>query len=211
MAKECSQAPIILGRPFLTTAKGITYWGKGEVILKVGEHKVKVDINKLMKYPSRASEELGVIDLSYDHDVNVCIEEVMTINEEANFEQLPLDELKLGLKTLLSTLKYVFLDMEKAKPVIILSQLDQEQEQRLVEVLQRNEQAIGWTLVDLRRLDPSLCTHCIFLDDESRPVRHSQRRLNSKVWEAVTRRHHEVVDFTRSRVKNNTELTNLGN
>ena len=28
---------------------------------------------------------------------------------------------------------------------------------------------------------------------------------------ALTRRDREVVDFTRSRVKNNTELTNLGN
>ena len=47
--KELSQASIILGRPFLTTAKAITDWGKGEVILKVGEHTVKVNINKLMK------------------------------------------------------------------------------------------------------------------------------------------------------------------
>ena len=52
ITKELSQAPIILGRPFLATAKGITDWGKGEVILKVGEHMVKVNINKLMKYPS---------------------------------------------------------------------------------------------------------------------------------------------------------------
>ena len=88
-----------------------------------------------MKYHSRASEELIAIDLSYDHDINVCIEEVMTINEDANFEQLPLDKLTLGLKTLPSTLKYAFLDMEKAKPVIILSQLDQEQMERLLEVL----------------------------------------------------------------------------
>ena len=34
-------------------------------------------------------------------------------------------------------------------------------------------------------LDPSLCTHCIFLEDESRPVREAQRRLNPKVWEAI--------------------------
>ena len=52
MTKELSQAPIILGRPFLATAKAIIDWEKGEVILKVGEHTVKVDINKLMKYPS---------------------------------------------------------------------------------------------------------------------------------------------------------------
>ena len=50
MTKELSQALIILGRPFLTTAKAVIDWGKGEVILKVGEHTVKVDINKLMKY-----------------------------------------------------------------------------------------------------------------------------------------------------------------
>ena len=29
MTKELSQALIILGQPFLATAKGVTYWGKG--------------------------------------------------------------------------------------------------------------------------------------------------------------------------------------
>ena len=52
ITKELSQAPIILGRPFLATAKAVTDWEKGEVILKVGEHTVNVNINKLMKYPS---------------------------------------------------------------------------------------------------------------------------------------------------------------
>ena len=51
--KELSQAPIIFGQPFLAIAKAVTNWGKGEVILKVGEHTVKVDIYKIMKYPSQ--------------------------------------------------------------------------------------------------------------------------------------------------------------
>ena len=49
MTKELIQASIILEQPFLATAKAVTDWGKGEVILKVGEHTMKVDINKLMK------------------------------------------------------------------------------------------------------------------------------------------------------------------
>ena len=49
------------------------------------------------------------------------------------------------------------------------------QEEQLLEVLRRNEEAIGWTLTDLKGLDPSLCTHRIFLEDESRPVREAQR------------------------------------
>ena len=69
--------------------------------------------------------------------------------------------------------------------MIIFSELNEEQEKRLLNVLRRNEQAIGWTLTDLRGLDPFLCTHCLFLEDESRPVREAQRRLNPKVWEAV--------------------------
>ena len=52
-------------------------------------------------------------------------------------------------------------------------------------VLRQNEDTIGWTLTDLKGLNPSLCTHHIFLEDESRPVREAHRRLNPKVWEAV--------------------------
>ena len=63
------------------------------------------------------------------------------------------------LKTLPSTLKYAFLDEEKAKPVIISSKLDIKHKEKLLEVLRRNEEAIGWTLTGLKGLDPSLCTH----------------------------------------------------
>ena len=90
MTKELSQAPIILGRPFLATAKAVTNWGKGEVILKVGEHTMKVDINKLMKYPSRASDDLGAIDFADNQDIDVCVEEVMMTDEEARYDELPM-------------------------------------------------------------------------------------------------------------------------
>ena len=124
MTKELSQAPIILGRPFLATAKAVTNLGKGEVILKVGEHTVKVDINKLMKYPSRASKDLGAIDFADDQDIDAYVEEVMMIDKEARYEEIPMDKPTMELKTLPSTLKYAFLDEEKAKPVIISSTLD---------------------------------------------------------------------------------------
>ena len=38
---------------------------------------------------------------------------------------------------------------------------------------------------DLKEIDPSLCTHRIFLEEDSRPSREAQRRLNPKVWDAV--------------------------
>ena len=96
-----------------------------------------------MKYPSRASEDLGAIDFADDHDIDTCVEEVMMIDEEARYEELPMDEPTLELKTLPSTLKYVFLDEEKGKPVIISSKLDMKQEEQLLEVLRKNKEAIG--------------------------------------------------------------------
>ena len=132
MTKELSQAPIILGRPFLATAKALTDLGKGEVFLNMGEHTVKVDINKLMKYPSRASEDLGAIDFADDQDIDACVEEVMMIDEEVRFKELPMDEPSLELKSLPSTLKCAFLDEEKAKPVIISPKLDMKQEEQLL-------------------------------------------------------------------------------
>ena len=82
-----------------------------------------------------------------------------------------MNEPSFDLKTLPSTLKYAFLDEEKAKPVVISSTLDIKQGEKLLEVLRKNEEAIGWTLTNLKGLDLSLCTHRIFLEDESRPVR----------------------------------------
>ena len=48
-----------------------------------------------------------------------------------------MDKPTLELKTLPSTLKYAFLDEEKAKPVIISSTLDIKQEEKLLEVLKK--------------------------------------------------------------------------
>ena len=57
--KDFTNAPIILGRPFLSTVKAITDWGKGEVIFQVGDITMKVSINKLMRHPSHESDEVG--------------------------------------------------------------------------------------------------------------------------------------------------------
>ena len=48
---------------------------------------VKVNIKNLMKYPLKASKELGNICIYDDEDINDFIEEVMTCNEEVNVDE----------------------------------------------------------------------------------------------------------------------------
>ena len=52
-------------------------------------------------------------------------------------------------------------------------------------VLQARKEAIEWNLSDLKGIDPSLCTHRIFQEEDSPPSKEAQRRLNPKVWDAV--------------------------
>ena len=188
--KDFTDSPIILGRPFLATAKAITDWGKGEVIFQVGDSTMKVNINKLMRHPSHESGEVGTVDIYKDPEISSCIEYTMAAIEDRSFEELEDDPFPSGdttpeLKPLPSTLKYAFLDHHCANPVIISSQLYQDQEERLLAVLQGRKEAIGWNLSDLKGIDPSLCTHRIFLEEDSHPSREAQRRLNPKVWDAV--------------------------
>ena len=53
------------------------------------------------------------------------------------------------LKTLPPGLKYAYLEEDEAFPVIVTSNLTEELEKELLEVIRRNKKAIGWTLSDL--------------------------------------------------------------
>ena len=77
-----------------------------DVIVTIEDYYFRVDfyINKLMKYLSQASEDLGAIDFADDQDIDACVEEVMMIDEEVRYEEVPMDEPTLELKTLPSTL-----------------------------------------------------------------------------------------------------------
>jgi len=63
------------------------------------------------------------------------------------FEELknnrPIEKPKVELKALLAHLKYVFLDDNEAKPVIISSSLKKAEEDQLVQILKKHKAAIG--------------------------------------------------------------------
>ena len=70
-------------------------------------------------------------------------------------------------------------------PVVISSLLTDPQEFRLLQILHRNKKAIGWKISDLKGISPTVCTHHIYLEDESKAVRQPQRRLNPHMQEVV--------------------------
>ncbi|RDX74158.1 Retrovirus-related Pol polyprotein, partial [Mucuna pruriens] len=73
----------------------------------------------------------------------------------------------------------------KQFPIIITNNLHEEQEVKLLQVLRKHKKAIGWRLSDLPRINPSICMHKILMEEEARPIRQQQRRLNLTILDVV--------------------------
>ena len=83
----------------------------------------------------------------------------------------PREPQQLELKPLPADLKYAFLEENEQCPVVISSLLTTAQEHNLLHLLKKNKQALGWKIYDLKGINPSICTHHIYLEEESKAVR----------------------------------------
>ena len=147
-------------------------------------------------------DALNAIDEDEASAIEECLKELDSLKEvlpnqailedlkEESKEEAKVDDTKVELKVLPSNLKYVFLEKDGTKPVIISSSLSIDEETKLVEVLKANKEAIGWKLSDLKGISPSYCMHKIMMEENFKPVAQPQRRLNPNMKEVVRK---EVV------------------
>ena len=101
---------------------------------------------------------------------------------------------KLELKPLPSHLKYAFLGVEETFPVIISSSLYLDQEHELLEILRTHITALGWTIANIKGISPLICTHRIHLEEDVKPFRQPQRRLNPRMKEVVKKEVLKLLD-----------------
>ncbi|XP_047953318.1 uncharacterized protein LOC125199303 [Salvia hispanica] len=115
-----------------------------------------------------------------------------TLPEIAEKNPLPQEtnNTKKELKTLPPGLMYAYLEENETFPVIVNSNLTEEQEKELLEVIKRNKKVIGWTLSDLVEISPDLYMHHIRLEEGAKAHRDAQRKLNPNMREEVLK---EVV------------------
>src|SRR5436190_13162645 len=85
---------------------------------------------------------------------------------------------KLELKQLSNHLRYSFLDEQKKYHVIIKASLNSEEEEKLMRILRRYKQTLGWMIEDIKEISPATCMHKILMEDDHKPVVQPQRRLN---------------------------------
>ena len=109
---------------------------------------------------------------------------------------LPLEERppKLELKPLPSHLKHAYLGVEETFPVIISSSLESNQENKILEILRTHKTAIEWTIVDIKGISPLIRAHRIHLEEDVKPSRQPQRRLNPIMKEVVKKEVLKLLD-----------------
>ncbi|XP_063941166.1 uncharacterized protein LOC135149396 [Daucus carota subsp. sativus] len=201
---EDVEMPIILGRPFLATAGTTIDVKAGKLTLNVGDEKVEFDLNKALKMPSIDAtcfnvdivDEIvknGEVDLEEEEQAPTDNEGEDKLTLEMQKPGMPMIEMafsiseapQVELKPLPSNLKYAFLGDNETYPVVVSSLLDDDELEKLLNVLKKFKSSIGWTIQDIKGISPALCMHRIDLEDNHKPVIEGQRRLNPYLQDVV--------------------------
>ncbi|KAL5537987.1 hypothetical protein UlMin_045695 [Ulmus minor] len=208
-----AQIPVILGRPFLATSNAIINCRNGVLKLSFGNMTVELNVFNVAHKGVEIDDlcdvnmiETATHDFFLQMNGNDPFEKCLAYEVNSLLESTPLMDTKkwkakiepflpiesthslsespqLDLKPLPETLKYAFLGPSETLPVIIASDLDNEQEDKLIDVLKDHREAIGWKIEDIKGISPSVCMHRIHLEDDTTPSREFQRRLNPNMKE----------------------------
>lgn len=100
----------------------------------------------------------------------------------------------LELKPLPSHLRYAFLGDNETFPVIVSNVLSDVEVDKLLRVLRKYKSAIGWQISDIKGISPSICMHRILLEQDVKPKRQPQRRLNPAMQEVVRKEVLKLLD-----------------
>ncbi|XP_070667595.1 uncharacterized protein [Malus domestica] len=234
---EDMQTPIILGCPFMATARTLIDVEAGTLTLRVQDKSVVFSLFEATKRPGDVHDcmRIDVLDslfhaeimprLTYDPLLNVLhgFEKKNTEDEEVFEYVLALESVsfqpphwrhvfeslgepkkllqpskvqppKLELKVLPEHLKYAYLGADSSLPVIIAADLSSTEEDKLLRILRSHQDAIGWTIADIKGISPTICMHKILMEDGVKPAIDAQHRLNPIMKEVVRNEVMKLLD-----------------
>ncbi|CAN6583131.1 unnamed protein product [Malus baccata var. baccata] len=225
---EDLQTPIILGRPFLATARTLIDVEAGTLTLRVQDQYVVFNLFEAAKRPAEQQDcmRIDVLDSmvqdsfyassNTDQLLHVLQGKIGTDSEDEGILEYihTLDSLptqlprfrnvyeslgepkqpfkpsrqqppKLKLKPLPEHLKYAHLGAAETLSVIVTADLTPTEEDKLLPVLRKYQDALGWTIADIKGISPAICMHRILMEDDVKPTVDAQRRLNPIMKEVV--------------------------
>ncbi|CAN6556004.1 unnamed protein product [Malus baccata var. baccata] len=229
---EDMQTPIILGRPFMATARTLIDVEAETLTLRVQDQSVVFTLFEATKRPVDVQDCMRVdaLDSLLHDEIMPCLTSDPLLNvlhgcENKNtedeepwkvflfnpppgwrhiFESLEepkkllqpskVHPPKLELKVPPEHLKYAYLGADSSLPVIITADLSSTEEDKLLCILRSYQDAIGWTIEDIKGISPTICMHKILMEDEVKSAIDAQRRLNPIMKEVVRNEVMKLLD-----------------
>ncbi|GKB91781.1 reverse transcriptase domain-containing protein [Tanacetum coccineum] len=197
------QVPLILGRPFLKTARALIDVHGQEMTLRHDDQSVTFKVGDTSTFSYNNIESVNRVDV-IDVACEEYVQEVYKISESGNptspFDLMidsrspsftPFGE---KLKDLPSHLEYAFFEGDDKLPVIIAKNLKDEDKAALIKVLKSHKHAIAWKISDIKGIDPQFCTHKILMEENAKPAVQHQRRVNPKIHEVIKQEVIKLLD-----------------
>ncbi|CAM8941541.1 unnamed protein product [Rhodiola kirilowii] len=211
--EEDNEIPILLGRPFLYTAGAIFDTTKGSITMRVGDEEIEFNLEKAQRGPNSTMtcNYLDLVDTYELYDVpNLLMSAIDLDNElpdigdcwaileeeceEGTLSDKGKESCSVELKALPTSLRYEFLGPNSSLPIIVNSSLNDVETSKLLDVVRKHKDAIGYSIDDLKGISPNLCMHEINLESDSMPSRERARRLNPIVGEVVKKEVLKLLD-----------------
>ncbi|XP_071923086.1 uncharacterized protein [Coffea arabica] len=201
--RSLNPSPILLGKPFLSTIRTKIDVNEGTLSMEFDEEMETFELGgeDALAVALAKNLELGaVLDVEISNELCRTVEALHSLppispryelvslfvpKTQTKFLHSVVQAPELELKPLPKHLKYAFLGDKETLPVIISAHLSPRQEDNLIRLLRDHMEAIGWSIADIKGINPSLCMHRIRLEDDAKPVRQAQLRLNPLIMEVV--------------------------
>ncbi|CAN6552459.1 unnamed protein product [Malus baccata var. baccata] len=178
---EDLHTPLILGRPFMATARTLIDVEAGTLTLRVQDQSVVFNLFEAAKHLVEQQDcmRIDVLDnmvqdsfyasSNTDQMLHVLQGEIGTDSEDDGVLEY-IHALDRAAETL---------------PVIVAADLTPTEEDKLLRVLRKYQDALGWTIADIKGISPAICMHRILMEDDVKPTGDAQRRLNPIMKEVV--------------------------
>ncbi|GJU25698.1 reverse transcriptase domain-containing protein [Tanacetum coccineum] len=194
------RVPLILGRPFLRTARALIDVYGEEITLRFNDEAITFKVGQTSRYSYNNSESVNRIDV-IDVSCEEYAQEVLGFSDSSKSGN-PTPSLDPILSTSFPSLTpfeggdFILEEIEACltndsiPPRIDDADFDpegegDEEKAALLKVLKSHKRAIAWKISDIKGIDPSFCTHKILMEDDFKPVIQHQRRVNPKIHEVI--------------------------
>eukprot|EP00253_Pinus_taeda_P034423 PITA_34423 len=203
--------PLILGRPWLATTDAFTSCRSGDMYISDGNSTKKFTLYP----PEKAIKEIDdkewindeddiqplftITEISEDSQILNTMENFETSSEYdhaqfqeiSNIEYLSSSQMSLySMEEFGSSTIEIFLGMT----LNINKNLEKLQQEELTKILQKHSAAFAWEYTDMKGIDPKTCIHHIYIEENSRPIRQPQKRMNPNLREIVKEELKELLN-----------------